>query len=91
MNDPLWRMPLWGPYTAMLESKIADVNNVASSGFAGSIVAALFLSRFVEHAKAHIHFDIYGWTPHAKPGRPEGAEVQGVRALYHMLVARYGA
>lgn len=89
-HDPLWRMPLWAPYDAMLESKIADLNNVSSSGLAGSITAALFLNRFVEHAKAHLHLDIFGWTPQTKPGRPEGGEVQGVRALYHLLCRRYG-
>jgi leucyl aminopeptidase len=42
-NDPLWRMPLWRGYDSMLESKIADVRNAGSGGFAGSITAALFL------------------------------------------------
>src|SRR5262249_40478362 len=42
-NDPLWRMPLWRPYEALLESKVADVNNVASGNFGGSIPAACFL------------------------------------------------
>src|SRR5262249_33603919 len=28
-NDPVWRMPLWRPYEALLESKVADTNNVA--------------------------------------------------------------
>src|SRR5262245_1710128 len=27
-NDPLWRMPLWQPYDQLLESNVADVNNV---------------------------------------------------------------
>ena len=27
-NDPLWRMPLWRPYETMLDSKVADTNNV---------------------------------------------------------------
>jgi leucyl aminopeptidase len=89
-NDPLWRLPLWGPYDAMLDSKVADLNNVASGGFAGSIICALFLARFVSAAKAWIHFDIYGWTPSAKPGRPEGGECQAARALYALLAARYG-
>lgn len=87
--DPLWRMPLWAPYGSMLDSKIADINNVSSSSFAGSVLAALFLDRFVENAKAHIHLDIYGWTPKSRPGHPEGGEVQGVRALYRMLTQRY--
>jgi len=87
-NDPVWRMPLWRPYDAMLESKVADLNNVAAGGHGGAITAALFLRRFVT-AKTWLHFDIFAWTPAAKPGRPEGAECQVARALYALLCARY--
>lgn len=90
-SDPLWRMPLWRPYDSWLDSKIADVNHVSDGPFAGSITAALFLRRFVEKAGAYVHFDIYGWAPKAKPGRPVGGEAQGVRALYDLLKRRYGA
>src|SRR5262249_6565112 len=31
-NDPLWRMPLWRPYQTMLDSKVADLNNVSPGG-----------------------------------------------------------
>jgi leucyl aminopeptidase len=89
-SDPLWRLPLWGPYDQMLDSKVADVNNVSSGGFAGSITAALFLRRFVSAAKAWLHCDIFAWNQAAKPARPEGAECQGARALYHLLTHRYG-
>src|SRR5262245_35514606 len=89
-NDPLWRMPLWRPYDALLESKVADVNNVSSGNFGGSITAALFLRRFVTAAKAWLHCDIYAWNQTTKPGRPEGAECQAARALYALLVSRYG-
>ena len=88
-NDPMWRMPLWRPYNAMLDSKSADINNAPSSGFAGSITCALFLQRFVTAAKAWLHFDIYAWMPTAKPGRPEGGECQVARALYAYLCANY--
>ena len=89
-NDPLWRMPLWRPYEALLESKVADLDNVASGNFGGSITAALFLRRFVAAAKAWLHCDIYAWNQTTKPGRPEGAECQAARALYALLVSRYG-
>jgi len=89
-NDPLWRMPLWRPYDSMLESKVADLNNVSSTGFAGSIACALFLRRFVSKAKAWLHVDIYGWNPKTKPARPEGGECQAARALYALLCERYG-
>ena len=88
-NDPLWRLPLWPRYDQMLDSKTADLNNVASGGMAGSIICALFLKRFVSAAKSWLHFDIYAWTPVAKPGRPEGGECQAARALYALLRARY--
>ncbi len=88
-NDPLWRMPLWRPYDAMLDSKTADLNNVSSGGFAGSITAALFLNRFVSAARAWLHFDIFAWTPSAKSGRPEGGECQASRAVYALLKERY--
>jgi leucyl aminopeptidase len=89
-NDPLWRMPLWPPYDSWLDSKVANINNAPSGGFAGSITCALFLQRFVESAKSWLHVDIYGWTPSAKPGRPEGGECQAARAIYKLLSERYG-
>jgi len=89
VNDPIWRMPLWAPYASMLDSKIADTNNVSSGGFAGSITAALFLSRFVSAARAWAHFDVYAWTPKAGPGRPEGGEAQVARLVYALLAERY--
>ncbi len=88
VNDPLWRMPLWRPYETLLDSKVADTNNVSTGGHGGAITAALFLSKFVA-AKSWLHFDIFAWTPAAKPGRPEGAELQSARALYALLCARY--
>ena len=89
-NDPLWQMPLWLPYDALLESKVADLNNVAPGAFAGSITCALFLNRFVSAAKSWLHLDVYAWNPTAKSGRPEGGECQGARAVYALLCRRYG-
>jgi leucyl aminopeptidase len=88
-RDPMWRMPLWRAYESMLDSKTADINNVGGP-MGGSITAALFLSRFVTAAKAWAHFDIYAWTPSAKPARPDGGECQVARALYALLKERYG-
>ena len=90
-NDPLWRMPLWTPYYALIESSIAELNNAGESGFAGSLTAALFLKRFVERAKSYVHFDIFAWTPAAKPGRPRGGEAQAIHALFGLIEERYGA
>ncbi|MCG8406974.1 MAG: leucyl aminopeptidase family protein, partial [Phycisphaerales bacterium] len=88
-EDPLWRMPLWRPYLKMMESGIADTNNISGGPFAGSVTAALFLSRFVEHAATWAHLDIYGWMPTAKPFGPVGGEAQGIRALYQLIRDRF--
>ncbi len=88
-NDPLWRLPLWPAYDSWLDSKVANINNAPPGGFAGSITCALFLQRFVEDTTRWLHVDIYGWTPSAKPARPEGGECQAARAIYKLLSQRY--
>lgn len=88
--DPLWRLPLWAPYEAMLDSKIADINNAGQGGFAGSITAALFLDRFVPKTISWLHADIYAWNAASRPGRPEGGEAQAIRALFSLICERYG-
>lgn len=89
-SDPVWRMPLWSPYMALLDSKCADINNAAPTPHAGSITAALFLSRFVSRECPWIHADIYGWNQTAKPARPMGGDAHAIRALFTMIGARYG-
>src|SRR3954469_18633346 len=88
--NPRWRLPLHQPYAKMLESKVADLNNVGSGSFAGAILAALFLERFVEKATPWAHLDVMAWNPSSKPGRPEGGEALGMRAVYSYLESRYG-
>ena len=88
-EDPLWRMPLWCPYRKELESKCADLNNVAKNTFAGSIVAALYLSEFVSRTTRWVHLDLYAANSTSRPGRPEGGEATGLRALYAYLRERY--
>ncbi|WP_424938906.1 leucyl aminopeptidase family protein [Aliiroseovarius sp. S253] len=83
--DPVWEMPFWDPYEAMIEPGIADLDNAPKGGFAGSITAALFLKRFVTDSPRYMHFDIYGWNPTAAPGRPKGGVGMGARALLDAL------
>jgi leucyl aminopeptidase len=87
VGDPVWRMPFWPGYEASLESPVADMNNVGESPFAGSVIAALFLRRFVKQAKRFAHFDIYGWRQAAKPLGPKGGEPQAARAMFEVLRA----
>ena len=89
-GDPVWPMPLWAPYDDELASKVADLVNSPPQALAGSIVAALFLRRFVGARTPWLHLDLYAWNGRERPGRPIGAETQTVRALYELLCARYG-
>ncbi|MBC8050100.1 MAG: leucyl aminopeptidase family protein [Chitinophagales bacterium] len=90
VGDPLWRMPFWSNYDVYLKSEIADMNNAGGGGFAGSIVAAMFLKRFVKKSRRFAHFDIYGWMPRALPGKPAGGEPQAARALFDVLAHETG-
>ncbi len=87
--DPMWPMPLWAPYADDLSSKVADLTNASAQSFAGSIVAALFLRRFVPESVAWVHIDLYAWNGRERPGRPVGGEAQTLRALYALLASRY--
>ncbi len=89
-QDPLWQLPLWQPYKDMLNSKIADTNNVGGS-FGGAITAALYLEKFVDKEVPWVHIDTYAWNPSSKPGKPEGGEALGMRATFDMIKEKFGA
>jgi leucyl aminopeptidase len=89
-EDPMWRMPLWRPYRKMIDSKIADLNNVSESPHAGAVTAALYLQEFVEPDIPWAHLDVMAWNPQSRPGRPEGAEATALRALYAHIAQRFG-
>jgi leucyl aminopeptidase len=81
-HDDVWRLPLWQGYNNWLESDTADLNNVSEKPFAGAIIAALFLQRFVSAGIRWAHFDLYGWNDAARPGRPAGGEAQGLMMAF---------
>ena len=88
-GDAMWRMPLWRPYRKLLDGQCADLNNVAPTPFAGSIIGALYLAEFVSRAKAWVHVDLFASNAKARPGRPEGGEATGLRTLYEYIRARF--
>jgi leucyl aminopeptidase len=90
LADPLWPMPLWDGYDDEIASRVADINNVSGSTFAGAVIGGLFLRRFVSAARDWLHVDLYAWNPKDRPGRTVGGEPQAVRALYALLVERFG-
>ena len=89
VEDPLWIMPLHGPYNKMIESPIADLNNAAPSPFGGCITAALFLEHFVNPQTPWVHIDTFAWNQANRPGRPKGGEALGLRAVFRYLQSRY--
>ena len=90
VDDPVWRLPLWQPYRKLLDSKVADINNVSQGGPGGAITAALYLEQFVSRSTPWAHFDIMAWNASARPGRPVGGEAMGMRALYTVIEQRFG-
>ncbi len=88
-DDALWRLPLWQGYRRLFKSEIADLNNNSESGFAGAIVGALFLERFVPAGTPWAHFDLYGWNPTPRPGRPKGGGAMALFAVLQHLEERF--
>ena len=88
-RDPLWRLPLHAPYDDLLESRVADIANAASTPHAGAITAALFLRRFVPDAVPWAHFDLMAWNQRSRPGRPAGGEAMALRATWAWMEERY--
>lgn len=88
-DDPCWRLPLWMAYEDMLASDIADIGNASDGAFAGAILAAVFLRKFVPDTIPWIHLDTFAWHATTRPGRPKGGAALGLRAAWGMLTARY--
>jgi len=88
-EDPVWTMPLYQPYRKQIESSIADLSNSGSSTYGGCITAALFLEYFVEPNIPWVHIDTFAWNQADRPGRPQGGEALGLRAVFRYLQSRY--
>lgn len=88
-DDHVWALPLHSPYKAHLKSDIADLSNCSNTPFGGAITAALFLNEFVDDTE-WAHFDLMAWNNRHRPGRPQGGEAMGIRAVFAYLKERYG-
>ncbi|WP_035984856.1 leucyl aminopeptidase family protein [Leptolyngbya sp. KIOST-1] len=85
VDDPLWQLPLHQPYRNMLDSSVADLSNISNSSFGGAITAALFLQEFVRPEVPWVHLDLMAWNVRTLPGRPEGGEAMGIRAVFELI------
>jgi leucyl aminopeptidase len=88
-DEKLWRFPLNDKYDKMLNSPIADMQNITNGRGPGSITAAQFLQRFVNKVP-WAHLDIAGttWTKSALPTSPKGSTAFGVKLL-NRFVSKY--
>ncbi|MBD0337368.1 MAG: leucyl aminopeptidase family protein, partial [Cyanobacteria bacterium Co-bin13] len=90
VDDLLWQLPLHQGYRPMLDSKVADISNISSAPYGGSITAALFLQEFVKPSIPWIHIDVMAWNLRSLPGRPEGGEAMSMRALFELIQRQFG-
>ena len=90
-NEKAWRFPLHKNYDKLMDSKIADLQNINYSGGAGSITAAQFLQRFIRNKTPWAHLDIAGmaWTKKDTEVIPEGATGYGVKLLNRLVEEHY--
>lgn len=81
-HETLWQLPLYQEYKKQIETPYADLKNCCDSGYAGTITAGLFLQSFVEPEVSWMHIDLMAWNLSSRPGRPQGGEAMGLRALF---------
>ncbi|MBE9065339.1 leucyl aminopeptidase family protein [Leptolyngbya cf. ectocarpi LEGE 11479] len=84
-DDLLWNLPLHHAYRSMLDSPVADINNIAGGSYGGAITAALFLQEFIQPNTHWIHVDFMAYNLRSLPGRPEGGDAMGMRALFELI------
>ena len=88
-GEKIWSMPLPEEYKELNKSNIADIKNIASTRYGGSITAALFLQFFIEEGVSWAHLDIAGPAYAEKPLNsytPIGGVGFGVRTLLEYLI-----
>ena len=91
VKEKVWRLPLHDNYDKLINSPIADIQNINYSGGAGSITAAQFLQRFVTKKTPWAHLDIAGMAFSKKAANlnPGGATGFGVRLLNQLIEEHY--
>ncbi|MEX2269550.1 MAG: leucyl aminopeptidase [Acidimicrobiia bacterium] len=58
-GEAMWPLPLPDEYRKLLESEVADLRNIGTSGMGGALTAGLFLEAFVDDVP-WVHLDIAG-------------------------------
>jgi len=91
-GEKLWRLPLGKEYDSEINTSRADMKNIGSTRFGGSIQAAQFIQRFITKNLPWAHIDIAGvsWTMKANLNtfsklHSPGATAFGVRLIDQFL------
>ncbi len=91
VGEPIWQMPLYPDYRALIDSKVADIKNVGKR-YGGAITAAWFLAGFVGDTP-WVHLDIAGpaFSEGGNDLGPAGGTGVPVRTLVRFLLSRAAA
>ena len=91
VDEKVWRLPLHKNYDKLMDSKIADVQNINYVGGAGSTTAAQFLQRFIINKTPWAHLDIAGmaFSKYGGALNSGGATGYGVRLLNKFVEENY--
>ncbi len=84
-GERLWELPLVESYDALLDSEVADLKNIGKTGYAGTIVAGLFLRRFTA-GRVWAHLDIAGT---GRADADDGYLVKGATAFSLRTLVSY--
>ncbi len=89
VGEKVWPLPLENEYRKSLKSPVADLKNISSGRYGGTITAALFLEEFVDAKIPWAHLDIAGPAFEEKetPLTPHGGTGFGVRTLLQWLTS----
>jgi len=91
-GEKVWRLPLGSEYDKEINSSRADMINIGSTRYGGSIHAAQFINRFIKDNIPWAHLDIAGVSWSMKGGQYNitkihnpGATAFGVRLIDQLL------
>ena len=85
VHEPFWQLPLVEEYNELLKSNTADISNISSVRWGGSITAGLFLQRFAEKYQ-WAHCDIAAAIfEKGDDYHPPGGTGIGVRMMVEVL------
>lgn len=88
-GDRVWPLPFYEEYQDWMDGSISDLNNLSTKGKgyeAGSITAAVFLSKFVDKSK-WAHLDLSGaYWPMGSDYFDKGATGSGTRIMLYYLL-----